>query len=170
MKKQVVKKKTSKKIAIHKKFAGLKINFNEHRRYIRHPICYPLKYTIQKGAKKETSKTMNISEGGLMFMSKKPVKKGTLIVVELPFLEKVFKIQACVAHVSSDEKGSKLFTVGVSFHRVADALKVKLIEQLYLIDEYRHLRSIQLGRQISLEEASEEWIELYSKRFKKLYW
>ena len=52
----------------------------------------------------------------------------------------------------------------------ADAFKVKLIEQIYLIEEYRVLRSLQLGRDLSLKEASEEWIKRYSERFKKLYW
>ena len=53
---------------------------------------------------------------------------------------------------------------------ISDALKVKLTEEIYLIAEYRDLRSIELGREISLEEASQEWVRRYSARFKKLYW
>lgn len=147
----------------------LKIDFKEKRRFIRHPICYPLKFKVKSKRLFEKTNTLNVSEGGLLFLSAKPVKKGALLMLELPFLEKVFKVQAKVMHVAS-EKGRKLFSVGVAFCRISDALKVKLIEQLYLIDEYRHLRSIQLGRDVSLQEASEEWIKLYSQRFKKLYW
>jgi hypothetical protein len=29
---------------------------------------------------------------------------------------------------------------------------------------------MQLGRQVSLEEASREWIKRYSERFKRMYW
>jgi Tfp pilus assembly protein PilZ len=150
------------------KQAKLPASSDEHRRFIRHPICYPLKYKVQRQSFK--AETANISEGGLMFMSKRLVKEGTMLELELPFLEKVFKVQARVVHISSDDKQNKLYTVGVAFNRIADALKVKLIEQLYLIDEYRHLRSIQLGHSVSMDEASKEWIKLYSRRFKKLYW
>jgi hypothetical protein len=71
--------------------------------------------------------------------------------------------------VTKDEE-ARLYNIGVSFYRFSDAFKVKLIEQIYLIDEYRILRSVQLGHDISLKEASEEWIKRYSKRFARLYW
>ncbi len=73
-------------------------------------------------------------------------------------------------HVDKDNEDPKMYNVGVAFYRYSDAFKVKLIEQIYLIDEYRSLRSVQLGRNISFDEASREWIKRYSKRFSELYW
>jgi hypothetical protein len=87
----------------------------------------------------------------------------------MPFEDKVFNVLAKVVHCNKSLDTS-LYNVGVSFHRIHDAFKVKLIEQLYLISEYRDLRSIQLGREVSLEEASKEWIRRYSERFRRLYW
>jgi RNase P/RNase MRP subunit p30 len=87
----------------------------------------------------------------------------------MPFEDKVFKVMAKVVHCNKS-LDTNLFNVGVSFYRLRDAFKVKLIEQLYLISEYRDLRSVQLGREVSLEEASREWIRRYSERFRRLYW
>jgi c-di-GMP-binding flagellar brake protein YcgR len=146
-----------------------KIDFREKRRFIRHPVCYPLKFRIKSLKRAELSTTLNVSEGGLLFLSKHPVKKGALLVLSLPFRENIFKVEARVMHVEPEENG-KLYSVGVAFHRISDAVKIKLLEQIYLIDEYRHLRSIQLGREVNFQEASEEWIKHYSRQFHKLYW
>ena len=144
------------------------IPFKERRRFIRHPICYPLEFE-RAPDKIEKTKTLNMSEGGLLFLSRYRMTIGEIIIVKLPLQSKLFKIRAKVMHVEKDEE-SKLFNIGVSFYRYSDAFKVKLIEQIYLIDEYRILRSVQLGKDISLKEASEEWIKRYSKRFARLYW
>lgn len=147
---------------------------DERRRFIRHPMCFPLKYKVLNQGlvnifKEEVASTKNISEGGLLFCSQKPTQIDSLVAIKIPFQNKIFSIKAKVIHCVSI-KDSKLFDIGVSFMRYNDAFKVKLIEQLYLISEYRDLRSMQLGREISLEEASQEWIKRYSKRFARMYW
>jgi len=146
------------------------LSIKERRQFVRHPICYPLKFKYASKKDAEQSKTLNISEGGLLFLSKRHLPHGRLIVIELPFQNKVFRVKAKVMHVIQDRENPKLYNVGVSFFRYSDAFKVKLIEQIYLIDEYRALRSVQLGREISFKEASMEWIKRYSKRFDSLFW
>ena len=144
----------------------------ERRRFIRHPLCFPLTYKMieKKASGKETkSNTVNISMGGLLFLASKPVAVDSMINIKMPFQDKIFNVKAKVIHCDKD-LGTKLFSVGVSFCRLSDAFKVKLIEQLYLISEFRDLWSVHLGRDITLEEASREWIKRYSKRFKRLYW
>lgn len=107
--------------------------------------------------------------GGLLFLTKKPVENNSIIAIKMPFQTKTFNVKAKVVHCDRSEE-PKLYNVGVSFYRLSDAFKVKLIEQLYLISEFRDLWSVQLGREVTLEEASREWIKRYSKRFKRLYW
>lgn len=146
----------------------------EQRRFIRHPLSIPLTCTIIKNADDQEKKgapglTSNISIGGLLFSSKRPVKVGSLIMIKMPFEDKIFNVKSKVVHCSKRTQ-AKLYDVGASFYKFNDAFKVKLIEQIYLIAEYRDLRSIQLGREVSLEEASKEWIKRYSERFKRLYW
>jgi hypothetical protein len=141
----------------------------EKRRFIRHLLVSPLEFQLTDEKEFEKTKTVKVSEGGLMFMSKRKVPVGTVINIQMPLYDKIFKIKAKVEHASMD-KGSDLCRIGVSFLSYADAFKVKLIEQIYLIEEYRVLRSLQTGKDISLQEASREWIKRYSERFEKLYW
>lgn len=150
------------------------IPVNEKRHFIRHPLCFPLSYKIidknssadDKGKK---STTINISMGGLLFSAKLPVETGSVILLNMPFQDKIFNIKAQVEHCTKNPE-TKLYNIGVCFSRLSDAFKTKLIEQLYLISEFRDLRSMQLGREVSLEEASREWIKKYSERFRRLYW
>ncbi|MBN2453791.1 MAG: PilZ domain-containing protein [Candidatus Omnitrophica bacterium] len=146
---------------------------NECRKFIRHPLCFPLSYKVLEAAslakKEERSTTINISMGGLLFAARKPVKVGSTILIKMPFQDKVFNVRARVAHCNLNPE-TKLHNIGATFHRLSAAYKVKLVEQLYLISEFRDLRSIELGREVSLEKASKEWIERYSARFRRLYW
>ena len=147
---------------------------DERRRFIRHPMCFPLKYrvikaTLRKSPKEERSTTSDINRGGLLFSAQQSVKIGTLINIKIPFQSKIFSVKAKVVHCKKIPD-MDLYNVGVSFMRVSEAFKIKLIEQMYLISEYRDLKSVRLGKEISLQEASQEWIKRYSKKFEKLYW
>lgn len=147
---------------------------SERRKFIRHPLCFPLSYKVVEkpqpaGAKDKNSKTINISMGGLLFAAKRLVSMGSTIVVKMPFEDKIFNVKARVVHCKKNPE-NKLYSVGVKFYRINDAFKVKLIEQIYLISEYRDLISMQRGKEVSLEQASMEWIKRYSDRFSKLYW
>lgn len=146
----------------------------EHRRFIRHPVSIPLTYKIFKKAQNADRKdvsgiTNNISMGGLLFSTKQPIETGSLITIKMPFEDKVFNVKSRVVHCNKSS-AANLYSVGASFYRPYDAFKVKLIEQIYLIAEYRDLRSVQLGREVSLEQASKEWVKRYSQRFRRLYW
>jgi hypothetical protein len=147
----------------------------DRRRFIRHPLCFPLtfkvvaKKSVTGAVKENQSKSVNISMGGLLFLTKKPVQNNAIIAIKMPFQTKVFNVKAKVVHCDRSED-TKLYNIGVSFYRLSDAFKVKLIEQLYLISEFRDLWSVQLGKEVTLEDASREWIKRYSKRFKRLYW
>ncbi|MBI4974828.1 MAG: PilZ domain-containing protein [Candidatus Omnitrophica bacterium] len=146
------------------------VQMRERRRFIRHPICYPLEYEYAPKKTAERTKTINVSKGGLLFLSKHRLQTGKIIILKLPIRENVVKVRAKVAHIEQDEEDSRLYNIGVSFYRYSDAFRVKLVEQIYLIDEYRLLRSVQLGHDVSFKQASAEWIKRYAKRFAKLYW
>ena len=144
------------------------------RHFIRHPMCFPLTYkvikkSIFKGEESENTATINVSRGGLLFSAKRPAEISAAIIIKIPFQDKIFKIKAKVVYCN-EKSETKLYDIGVCFMRVNEAFKVKLIEQMYLISEYRDLRSMQLGKEMTLQDASQEWIERYSKRFQKLYW
>lgn len=146
----------------------------ERRRFIRHSMCFPLRYRVitkisEKKPKEKQVVTSNISRGGLLFSSQQPVKIGSFINIKIPFQSKIFSVKGKVVHCKKIPDVN-LYNIGVSFTQVSEAFKIKLIEQMYLISECRDLSSVRLGREISLQEASQEWIKRYSKRFEKLYW
>lgn len=145
------------------------MSHHEKRRFIRHLLVNPLEFQITEKENFQKSETVDVSEGGLLFMSKSDVVAETFILIRMPVYDKVFNIKAKVVHSAKDES-SGLYRIGVSFETYADAFKVKLIEQIYLIEEYRVLRSLQDGKDVSLKEASQEWIKRYSERFEKMYW
>lgn len=151
---------------------------SERRRFIRHQLCFPLEYQVveephsaknREAIAARHSTTIDISMGGILFSAKHPVRPGSVILIKMPFQDKIFNVRAKVAHCDRD-RDTKLYHIGAAFHRLDAAYKVKLVEQLCLISEFRDVRSIELGREISLEEASKEWIERYSERFRRLYW
>lgn len=149
------------------------LSLRERRRFIRHPLCIPLKYTVDQSqvraaGEERRSTTINVSMGGLLFAARRPVPERARIRIAMPFQDKRFNVRATVVHCEkTPEKG--LYNIGVCFCRLNDAFKVKLIEQFYLISEFRDLWSIQLGKDVSLNDASREWIRRYSRRFRRLY-
>ncbi len=146
----------------------------EFRHFIRHPICLPLGFKIltpgSAGSEKDLqSETINVSMGGLLFPSKQLVKTGSRILIRMPFEGKMFKIKAKVIRCDKNT-GTNLYDIAVSFPKSQEAFKVKMIEQIYRIAEFRDLLSLEEEADISLDEASREWIKRYSDHFRKLYW
>lgn len=167
-------KKNQKKIQLRNVKDIRTVQVVENRHFIRHPLTLPLAYTVvEPGPKKEKkelkSETINISIGGLLFSAKHPVEPGTRIAIRMPFEDKIFSIKATVVRCV-DNLETNFYDIAVNFFRLREAFKVKMIEQIYLISEYRDLLNLQLGREVSLDEASREWIKKYSQRFKRLYW
>ena len=146
----------------------------ERRHFIRHPLSLPLTYKVIKpelgeGHEDIRSKTTNVSVGGLLFPAKHPVEPHSMIAIKMPFEDKIFNVKAKVIRCVNNSE-TKLYDIAVRFFRLNEAFKAKMIEQIYLIAEYRDLLTAQSGKKVSLEEASRKWIERYSKRFKRLYW
>lgn len=146
----------------------------EFRHFIRHPVCLPLAYKVIDPETRESkeelrSETINVSRGGLLFPAKYPAKTGARILIRMPFEGKFFNVRAKVIR-SVNNPETKLYDIAVSFSRSQEAFKAKMIEQIYLIAEYRDLLSLEEGEDVSLQEASRQWIKRYSERFRKLYW
>lgn len=162
----------------HNLISGVKdsnhLQIMERRHFIRHPLSLPLTYKVIKpGLSKDRedirSETINVSVGGLLFPAKHPVEPNSMIAIKMPFEDKMFNIKAKVIRCVNNSE-TKFYDIAVSFFRLNEAFKAKMIEQIYLIAEYRNLLTLQSGKEVSLEEASRKWIKRYSERFKRLYW
>ena len=142
----------------------------DKRCFVRHPLCFPLKFKVLENKNYKKSLTKDISEGGLCFLTGQKVDVDTVISMELPVIDKVFKIKAKVVYSCESSDNPNMRQIGVCFLKYADAFKVKLIEQIYLIDEYRSLMSFQKEREVSFMEASSQWSKKYAERFEHLFW
>ena len=141
----------------------------ERRHFMRHPVNFPLTYkVVGSHGTEERSKTLNISRGGLLFSARRPARELSKVMIKIPFRDKVYTVKGRVAHckVNVDKK---FYEIGVSFYSLSDAFKTRLVEQLYLIGEFRDIKSRQLGKEVPIEEAAKEWIRRYSRSFSKLY-
>ena len=146
----------------------------ERRHFIRHPVSLPLVYKVIHpglGQSREDlrAQTSNVSVGGLLFPGKHSVRPNSMIAIQMPFEDKVFNVKAKVIRCVNNPE-TRLYDIAVSFFRFHEAFKAKMIEQIYLISEYRDLLILQSGKEVSLAEASRKWVKRYSERFKRLYW
>ncbi|MBI1977515.1 MAG: PilZ domain-containing protein [Candidatus Omnitrophica bacterium] len=151
--------------------------WQERRSFVRHNVELPVKCRIL-GEQKEpepltlqagrSNKIKDISEGGLLFFSTERFKTGTLLELTFPVRSKVFTMQGRVVHASRNGQ-SKLYRTGICFSKADSMFKVKMIEQLHQIEEYRQLLSEEEGRIVSEEEAAQKWIEQHSGEFAEFF-
>ena len=80
------------------------LHTKERRRFIRHPICYPLEFEHASKKIRERTNTLNVGEGGLLFLSKHPLKKDEIIILKMPLQDKVFRVKAKVMHTTKDSE------------------------------------------------------------------
>ena len=128
----------------------------EFRHFIRHPLCLPLSYKVfnqglKRPGKKTILVTVNVSGEGLLFPSKHSIKPGVRILIKMPFEDKLFNIRAKVVR-SVHNPLTKFYDIAVSFPKTQEAFKVKMVEQIYLIAEYRDLRNLRKGQIFPLKK------------------
>ena len=151
--------------------------WQERRSNVRHAVEIPVRFRILSELKQpskpdpallQSQRTKNISESGLLFLSKERFKSGTLLELTLPIHGTTFTIVGKVVHSSRDSE-SGLFRSGINFSKSDSVFKIKMAEQVYQIDQYRKSLSAKEGRVISQEEAAERWITVHSNEFANFY-
>ncbi len=136
------------------------------RRYIRHPSGVPIQYSVGSEPQEHSSYRAfglrDVSEGGLCFSSKKPVDIGSVITIEIPIESPPFKAQGVVAWCRPEGEG---YAVGVQFSDNVTRFSVRMVEQVCHIEHYRADVREKEGRQLSSDEAAQEWIDRYAGDF-----
>jgi len=110
----------------------------------------------------ETDYINNIGSGGLSFRSKTPLDIGILIKIKIPLNRPVFEAEA---RVVGCKKNYEHFDIGVEFTGQKDALRIKMAEQICLIEEYKKELCDKLGKPVSGEEAALDWIKKFADKF-----
>ena len=135
----------------------------ERRGFFRHPIRVPIRLRL---AKKEAvpSQSEDLSLGGLSFVWPRKLARGARLDITIPVKEKLFELHAKVAYAREDRKTAR-YAIGVSFTDFPSAFKARLAEEVLQILEFRKTRSLEVGHEVSEEEAASQWVRDNAARF-----
>lgn len=137
------------------------------RRHIRHvtgiPIEVSLEYHHNLQAAEDT--ISNVSLGGLCFVADDRLDIDEAIQVRFPLLDKETLIDGKVVWCNKTTKG---YEVGLEFDDPAEVERLKMIEQIRQIENFRSDMEQQDGRKLSSEQAAREWINKYAGEFSAL--
>ena len=147
---------------------------SERRKFIRHPLTYPIKAVIEeidkKTSKKKTeitSESEDICAGGLLFKSEKRVEKGTKVLVEVEVEGRKIDTEGTVVRCMPDEDGR--YNIAVSFFTPQETLRVRMMEQIVRIELFKKRFERRYGVKVDFSCIAKEWIKRYSKAFAKRY-
>ena len=107
----------------------------------------------------------NVSLGGLAFMSQKPLEVLQRVRVCIPLLRQDNHL---VGNVVWCEQSGKNYEVGIEFEKSRDVFRLRMIEQICHIEQYRKEAESLEGRVLSTQEAAGEWISKYADDFPAL--
>lgn len=131
------------------------------RNYIRHPTSIPIH--ISAGVH-DTRQVMvnNLSAGGLSFVTDIAVKVGSVVDLMISCVTPDYHGEGVIVWRRSQEP--KGFEVGVRFANDDEYFRVRMVEQVCQIEEYRQ-QLADVGRRLSTEEAALEWIKRFAADF-----
>lgn len=135
---------------------------DNRRAYYRHPMDVPIQVFPQAAAIEDVP-LCDLSEGGLAFQTNLFIEAGNVLNIRIPYVDPPFEAPCVVRWQRTlDEHGS--FEIGVMFLDEETAFRIKMVEQVCHIKNYRE-KLAGYGREISFEEAAHEWVEKYAADF-----
>jgi len=143
----------------------------ERRKFIRHPLSYPLKTRVHQssaGLKEVVGETHNIGAGGVLFFSENPFDPGSEVNIELHVEGKNFRIDGTVVRCSQKSRGDR-FSVAVAFHEPSELLKARMMEQVVRIELFKNRLERRYGVDLDFASVAREWIRRYSELFARRY-
>lgn len=128
----------------------------ERRRYERFPIYCPLEYKAEDAQPKESSITLNVSEGGALIAAKRDLPVDSNLILKFKLSDELFFIIGKVRHVRPVDSDDT-YEVGVEFWDKPKAFVNKFMEELSGIMGYQQKYKQEQGDDITLAEASIDW-------------
>ena len=104
----------------------------------------------------------NVSEGGLCFQADRDIDLTSQVRIKIPFTEPVFE---AVGEVAWCQRVNSHYEIGVKFIDEQTEFKLRMVEQICHIEEYRKNMLEKEGKELSGEEAAMEWIAKYAGDF-----
>jgi c-di-GMP-binding flagellar brake protein YcgR len=142
--------------------AATRSRFNPQRAFIRHTAGVPIEVRALAGRAARKLESVNVSAGGLSFVSDEELKVGSVIQIRIGQVQPPFEAEARV--VWTGPEGDR-WCIGVQFLDANDAFRARMVEQVCAIDRYRQEVEEDEGRKLTAQEAAAEWITKYAGRF-----
>ncbi len=134
------------------------------RAYIRHATSVPLDIVPQGNPQQMSLQLNDLSLMGLSFDSPRRLEVGSRVSVKIRKVRPSCRVEAIVQWCDQAQEGYK---IGVQFLGEQDAFRIRMVEQVCHIEEYRK-RERSKGRRLSKNRASEEWISANASRFPQI--
>lgn len=135
---------------------------NPRREFLRHTVDVPLEVERIGGAEGLTEQGVNVSHGGLAFLSTVCPEVGDILRIRIPTVNPPFDGRARVAWCRPE---SGKFLVGVQFLESGVAYQSRMVQQVCSIEKYRKDVEEREGRVLTTQQAAAEWIDRYAGRF-----
>ncbi len=132
------------------------------RSYIRHPTDVPIELSPAGRLCEEHSRIKDVSVGGLSLKSDTALEIKTLIKIRIPLVEPPFETHGEVVWC---KKTTRAYEIGVQFIDEQDAYAARMVEQICHIEHYRIKVKESDGRDLTIEEAAQEWIDKFARDF-----
>lgn len=127
--------------------------------YIHHPDDIPIELQQLDQALTFTQPDQCL---GLICHSQHMMNEGTTVALRVPFIAPLISVSGTINWC---RKLDTCFEVGINFDSYDAYMRIRMLEQLCLIHQYRiHVNQAQ-GRALSTEDAALEWIERYAAIF-----
>jgi len=143
----------------------------ERRKFIRHLLGYPIETKIFHKKDREviiSTRSDNIGYGGLMFQSDRRIRIGTELEIDIKVEKRSFSADGVAVRCEKNENGK--WDIGVSFTNISESLKVRMMEQLVRIEEFKKRLEKRYKVKLDFSPVAKEWIKRYSKAFAKRYY
>lgn len=135
---------------------------NPRREFLRHTVDVPLEVERIGESESLTEQGVNVSHGGLAFLSTGCPEVGDILRIRIPTVKPPFEGRARVAWCRPE---SGKFLVGVQFLDSGVAYQSRMVQQVCSIEKYRKDVEEREGRVLTAQDAAAEWIERYAGRF-----
>ncbi len=137
------------------------------RRYVRQVTGIPVEVSLdyRPDYRADDDTITNISLGGLCFVASDRLDVDESIQVRVPLLNQESSLAGRVVWCEKSERG---YEVGLEFDNPDEVERLKMIDQICQIEQFRQQVGQQDGRDLSSEEAAREWIRRYAGEFSAL--
>jgi len=139
-----------------------KVHKMTDRKFVRHPTSIPVDYQIGIGMEQFRNPLNDIAFGGLSIQTSHDIPQNHEIILNFTQFKPVYTISGRVAWCRQSEDK---YEVGIEFTNSDEAFRVRMVEQVCHIEEYRMNYEKNTGGKMSSEKAAVEWIEKYSDKF-----